>query len=133
MAAGLEPKATAGIASTSCGRAIRRNVLLRGRRNFQQSEMELCGPMLLNERRHAVGQPAYMVHRMLHDGLVGRIHRIAPSSVQTEIPTSRATPSSRASVPASAWPVTASGRQCRWNARSTVASAGSSGPSGTTR
>jgi len=44
----------------------------------------------------------------------------------------RATASSRARVPASAWPVTASGRQCRWKARSTAASAGSSAPSGTT-
>lgn len=47
--------------------------------------------------------------------------------------TIRATASNRASVPASAWPVTASGRQCRWNARSTEASAGSKAPSGATR
>ena len=43
-------------------------------------------------------------------------------------PHSRATASSRASVPLSACPFTASGRQCRWNARSTSASAGSSAP-----
>ncbi len=43
-----------------------------------------------------------------------------------------ATASRRASVPPSAWPLTASPRQCRWKARSTVASAGSSGPSGAT-
>ncbi len=57
--------------------------------------------------------------------------RYPPESYAT--PTSRATPSSRASVPKSAWPFTVSGRQCRWNARSTVANAGSSGPSGATR
>jgi hypothetical protein len=36
-------------------------------------------------------------------------------------------------VPASASPVTASGRQWRWNARRTVASAGSKAPLGATR
>ncbi len=46
---------------------------------------------------------------------------------------SRRMPNSRASVPASAWPVIASGRQWRWNARSTAASAGSNAPSGVTR
>jgi hypothetical protein len=48
-------------------------------------------------------------------------------------PHNRATASKRANVPASACPVTASGRQCRWNARSTLDSAGSSAPSASTR
>jgi hypothetical protein len=69
---------------------------------------------------------------------VDTVYRCAPS--QTEQPaapypavTIDATASSRASVPESAWPVTASGRQWRWNARSTLDRAGSSAPSGITR
>jgi hypothetical protein len=58
-------------------------------------------------------------------------HRVAGTRRQP--PQACATASRRARVPASAWPVTASGRQWRWKARSTAASAGSSAPSGATR
>ena len=55
-----------------------------------------------------------------------------PRSIQSSAVTSCTTAPSRATVPASACPFTASGRQCRWKARSTVARAGSSAPSGAT-
>ncbi len=57
--------------------------------------------------------------------------KLHPAKAQDPV-ARRRTPASRAIVPASAWPVIASGRQWRWKARSTVASGASWPPSGAT-
>ena len=90
--------------------------------------------------------PEVIRHRIpVEPGLSSAAHATAavrPSgdpSVAGNHGTSQAPPASRhradslARVPASASPVTASGRQWRWNARRTVASAGSKAPLGATR
>ncbi len=82
--------------------------------------------------RPAAVRPSGAPHVRRRARRVNRRGRAHARTGDQSAPTARATAARRASVPVSACPVTASGRQCRWNAASTARSAGSSAPSGAT-
>ena len=58
-------------------------------------------------------QPSVPAHRPKKDGGPGTLSLAGLGRAQPYPPQTLTNPSNRASVPASAWPFTASGRQCR--------------------